>query len=56
MSSAISCECHLCEFREYQKFNLKKQVERELKISNKTPTLFKLETPTLFKLEFVEHL
>jgi hypothetical protein len=48
MSSAIYCEDHFSEFREYQKSNLKTQVN-----TIKTTQNFN-KTPTPFELEFVE--
>jgi hypothetical protein len=50
MSSAIYCEDHFSEFREYQKSNLKTQV----KTRKRTENLNKTPTPTPFELEFVE--
>jgi hypothetical protein len=51
MSSAIYCEDHFSEFREYQKSNLKTQVKTRKRTENfnKTPTPFELEFVKPFK-------
>jgi hypothetical protein len=51
LSSAIYCEDHFSEFREYQKSNLKTQVKTRKRTENfnKTPTPFELEFVKPFK-------